>query len=205
MFTKDISLIDIFLAQQRLPTLTVMLEPCLVTFTDEPNVLALRQDTDLLCSWLFEKYRSCMIEKVEFILNGQEDSIEAEWILGFSSAYGECLAHARASLSAPYVDFSQDITVIELDSRLKEKGMISLSSLLCNPNKIGKYGLHSGVEDIQTFTAWLAMRLRSAKSLKVICLSKKDNKNNDLLEWALSHVAVLEECMLKLYSVRYVQ
>jgi hypothetical protein len=79
----------------------------------------------------------------------------------------------------------------ELDKQLKDAGMLSVSELM-NGSPIDGFQVHSGMNNLSKFSDWLDMRTKEMMRMKAgMELNKTDN--NDLYEWVLSHVAVLNE------------
>lgn len=82
----------------------------------------------------------------------------------------------------------------DLDSRMIAAGMIPLSEML-EKNPMGRFGVHTGVVDLNSFEHWLKMRygemLRSRMSLELEGNAEKD----EMFEWYFSYAAALGEVL----------
>jgi len=78
-----------------------------------------------------------------------------------------------------------------LDSRMREAGMMPLSEMLVSI-PLGKWLTHTGVNDMNSFEAWLNMRREEMLRMQVTMeLDKRED--DELYEWVIAHAAVFTE------------
>ena len=82
---------------------------------------------------------------------------------------------------------------ISLDERMKEAGMIPLSELV-EKNALGKFSVHAGVTDLNSFEEWLKMRFKEM-ALPRIGLELDKNTDDEMYEWYMSHMAAFGEVL----------
>lgn len=98
------------------------------------------------------------------------------------------LAELKATQPAPTE------TRTSLDQRMIAAGMIPISELLTK-NGLGKFGVHTGVNDLESFEQWLTMRYEEMLSGRVQIELDKNEVVDELYEWYFAHSAAFGEVM----------
>ena len=81
----------------------------------------------------------------------------------------------------------------DLDKRMKEAGMMSVTEMLEN-NPLGKFSVHAGVNDLETFEKWLLMRKEEFIGMQAR-MTLDDKEDDELFEWVIAHNAVFSEVL----------
>jgi len=81
----------------------------------------------------------------------------------------------------------------DLDSRMKEAGMMPVSVML-EQNAFGKFSAHAGVTDLDKFEEWIQMRRKEFITMQAR-MTLDDQEGDEMFEWVVAHVAVLGEVM----------
>ena len=101
------------------------------------------------------------------------NQLQAEWI-------------TRAKIDTP--------TGTDLDSRMIHAGMIPLSEML-EKNPLGRFGVHAGVKDLESFEAWLKMRYESMLRARVSIELDGKAEEDEMFEWFFSHATAFGEAL----------
>lgn len=82
-----------------------------------------------------------------------------------------------------------------LDERLRAAGMHTVAEMLHGRLPLDVFTVNAGVNDPESFEAWLQMRYE--ETLKLMGRLKLNKQESDeLFEWVTSHCAVLREVIL---------
>ena len=88
----------------------------------------------------------------------------------------------------------------QLDKRMKEAGMISLTEMLEN-HPANKYIINADITDLKSFREWLHMRHKEMSKMQAEMILDNSNENDELFEWVTSHAAVFGEVIANFDSI----
>lgn len=129
--------------------------------------------------WTDEEFEIWWNKDPHFVLH------ETSWgdDFGRGTRKNRCLWEARILLEAVKIDDTAD-----LDQRMKDAGMIPVSELI-RGTPIDKWRVHTGVQDIESFGKYVAMKHREyAIMFSGYELGDKP-KDDEMYEWVLGHYA----------------
>jgi hypothetical protein len=96
-------------------------------------------------------------------------------------------------LARQQINLEKETLDSDLDSRMREAGMMSLSEMLKNM-PLQRWLTHTGVNDMESFEAWL--RMRRGEMLRMQIRMELDKRQDDeMYEWVISHTAVFTEVL----------
>jgi hypothetical protein len=88
----------------------------------------------------------------------------------------------------------------ELDKRMKDAGMMSLTEML-EKHPSNPFMVHAGMTDLKSFGEWLDMRHKEMSKMQAnMILDKKED--SEMFEWVLSHAAVLGEVVANFKAIK---
>jgi hypothetical protein len=111
--------------------------------------------------------------------------------LSDSSLGADEVEEIKTGLRAAFANVTAPVVPGDIDSRMKEAGMLSAAEILAG-QPIDAFMKHAGVVDFESLLKWAEMR--RAEFLRMQAgYELGDKKKDDLYEWVISHVAVFSE------------
>ena len=82
----------------------------------------------------------------------------------------------------------------DLDSRMIAAGMIPVSEML-DKSPLGRFGVHAGIKDLESFEHWLKMRYEEMLRARMSLELEGNHEEDEMFEWYFSYAAALGEVL----------